>query len=106
MPLSDCAIVGYAETKIVDKTDKDVWELGAEVLESILASTKLEKQAIDAALTEVYQRIEAVEFDAVERGRTPRDKLARLLESYFEFLDAEPEPSVVAQWVSRMSARP
>ena len=50
MPLSDCAIVGYAETKIVDKTDKDVWELGAEVLESILASTKLEKQAIDGLI--------------------------------------------------------
>ena len=50
MSLSDCAIVGYAETKIVDKTDKDVWELGAEVLESLLQSTRLEKQAIDGLI--------------------------------------------------------
>ena len=32
MAFHDSAIIGYAETKIVDKTDKDVWELGAEVV--------------------------------------------------------------------------
>jgi TetR/AcrR family transcriptional regulator len=51
-----------------------------------------------AALAEVYQRIETVEFVAVERGRSPREKLARLLESYFEFLDAEPEFTRLLQW--------
>jgi acetyl-CoA acetyltransferase len=48
--LSDSAIVGYAETKIVDKSPKDVWELGAEVLESLMDSTGLEKSAIDGLI--------------------------------------------------------
>lgn len=52
----------------------------------------------EAALVEVYQRIEKIEFHAVERGRSPREKLARLLESYFEFLDAEPEFTRLLQW--------
>ena len=52
----------------------------------------------EAALVEVYRRIEAIEFHAVERGRSPREKLARLLESYFEFLDAEPEFTRLLQW--------
>jgi TetR/AcrR family transcriptional regulator len=52
----------------------------------------------EAALSEVYTRIEAIEFHAVERGRSPREKLARLLESYFEFLDAEPEFTRLLQW--------
>jgi TetR/AcrR family transcriptional regulator len=52
----------------------------------------------EAALVEVYKRIETVEFHAVERGRTPREKLSRLLESYFEFLDREPEFTRLLQW--------
>lgn len=52
----------------------------------------------EAALSEVYKRIDAVEFNAIERGRSPREKLARLLESYFEFLDAEPEFTRLLQW--------
>lgn len=52
----------------------------------------------EAALSEVYQRIETVEFHAVERGRSPREKLSRLLESYFEFLDNEPEFTRLLQW--------
>ena len=52
----------------------------------------------EAALAEVYQRIEKVEFHAVERGCRPREKLARLLESYFEFLDDEPEFTRLLQW--------
>ncbi len=52
----------------------------------------------EAALAEVYKRIEAIEFHAVERGRSPREKLARLLESYFEFLDQEPEFTRLLQW--------
>ncbi|MDP3071902.1 MAG: TetR/AcrR family transcriptional regulator [Opitutaceae bacterium] len=52
----------------------------------------------EAALAEVYRRIEAVEFGAVEQGRSPREKLARLLESYFAFLDAEPEFTRLLQW--------
>jgi len=47
MPLKDTAIVAYAETKIVEKTPLDVWELGAEILESLLEKTGLEKGDID-----------------------------------------------------------
>lgn len=52
----------------------------------------------EAALSEVYQRIEAIEFHAIESGQSPREKLARLLESYFDFLDAEPEFTRLLQW--------
>jgi hypothetical protein len=47
MALADTAIVAYAETKIVQKTDRDVWELGAEVLEALLDKTGMEKREID-----------------------------------------------------------
>jgi AcrR family transcriptional regulator len=52
----------------------------------------------EAALSEVYKRIEEIEFHAVERGRSPREKLSRLLESYFDFLDVEPEFTRLLQW--------
>ncbi len=52
----------------------------------------------EAALSEVYRRIEEIEFHAVERGRSPREKLSRLLESYFDFLDVEPEFTRLLQW--------
>jgi AcrR family transcriptional regulator len=52
----------------------------------------------EAALVEVYQRIEQIEFHAIERGQTPREKLARLLVSYFAFLDDEPEFTRLLQW--------
>jgi len=47
MALRDTAIVGYAETKIVEKSDRDIWELGAEILESLLDKTGFEKGEID-----------------------------------------------------------
>jgi acetyl-CoA acetyltransferase len=47
MALRDTAIVGYAETKIVEKSERDVWELGAEILESLLEQTGFEKGEID-----------------------------------------------------------
>jgi TetR/AcrR family transcriptional regulator len=52
----------------------------------------------EAALVEVYGRIESVEFHAVESGQSPREKLSRLLESYFAFLDEEPEFTRLLQW--------
>ena len=55
-------------------------------------------ELFEAALSEVYSRIEAVEFHALERGRSPREKLSRLLESYFDFLDSEPEFTRLLQW--------
>jgi len=47
MALHDAAIVGYAETKIVERSDRDVWELGAEILETLLDKTGFEKAEID-----------------------------------------------------------
>ena len=45
--MRDTAIVGFAETKIVEKSDRDVWELGAEILETLLDRTGFDKQEID-----------------------------------------------------------
>lgn len=50
MGLQDTAIVAYAETKIVQKSDKDVWSLGAEVLEELLNKTGFEKGEIDGLI--------------------------------------------------------
>jgi acetyl-CoA acetyltransferase len=50
MGLRDTAIVAYAETKIVEKSDRDVWVLGAEILESLLDKTGFEKGEIDGLI--------------------------------------------------------
>ena len=50
MGLRDAAIVGFAETKIVEKSDRDIWELGAEILDNLLTSTSFEKQEIDGLI--------------------------------------------------------
>ncbi|HVB88613.1 MAG TPA: thiolase family protein, partial [Beijerinckiaceae bacterium] len=47
MALHDAAIIGFAETKIVEKSDRDVWELGAEILETLLVKTGFAKEEID-----------------------------------------------------------
>ena len=51
-----------------------------------------------AALLDVYNRIEGVEFHAVESVEGPSEKLVRLLESYFTFLDENPEFTQLVQW--------
>lgn len=50
MALSDAAIIGYAETKIVPKSEVDVWELGAQILEALLDRTGVEKGEIDGLI--------------------------------------------------------
>jgi acetyl-CoA acetyltransferase len=50
MALRDTAIVGYAETRIVEKADCDIWELGAEILEKLLDATGYEKGEIDGLI--------------------------------------------------------
>ena len=50
MALRDNAIVGYAETRIVLRSEVDVWELGAEILDGILAQTGFEKGEIDGLI--------------------------------------------------------
>lgn len=52
----------------------------------------------EAALVEVYRRIETIEFHAMEAGCSSKEKLAKLLESYFAFLDDEPEFTRLLQW--------
>lgn len=50
MAMCDAAIVGYAETKIVERSRLDVWELQAEVLGSLLHKTGYEKAEIDGMI--------------------------------------------------------
>ena len=50
MALRDAAIVGYAETKIVEKETRDIWEMGAEILETLLDKTGFEKKDIDGLI--------------------------------------------------------
>lgn len=56
------------------------------------------EELFKAALHQVYSRLETVEFHAVERGTGPRERLTRLLESYFDFLDHNPEFTRLLQW--------
>lgn len=50
MGMRDTAILAYAETKIVEKSDRDIWVLGAEILESLLDKTGMEKSEIDGLI--------------------------------------------------------
>ena len=64
------------------------------------------KDAIfEAALHEVYGRIDLIEVRALESGRTPRAKLSRLLESYSDFLDANEEFTQLLQWANLEKGR-
>src|SRR3954467_7846931 len=47
MSLRDNAIVAYAETKVMKKSDRDVWVLAGEILESLLDKTGFDKAEID-----------------------------------------------------------
>ena len=59
----------------------------------------------EAAVLEVDGRIESIEFHAVGLGRDPAEKLARLWESYFAFLDDEPEFTRLLQWENLETGR-
>lgn len=50
MALHDAAIIGFAETKIVPKSEVDVWELGAEIMDQLLERTGVEKGEIDGLI--------------------------------------------------------
>jgi acetyl-CoA acetyltransferase len=50
MAMHDAAVIAYAETKIVEKSDRDIWELQAEVLDSLLAKTGFDKAEIDGLI--------------------------------------------------------
>lgn len=50
MALHDAAIVAYGETKIVPVSDRDIWALGANILEQLLNRTGFEKGEIDGLI--------------------------------------------------------
>src|SRR5438445_8524255 len=47
MTLHDNAIVAYAETKVMEKSDRNVWVLSGEILEALLDQTGIDKNEID-----------------------------------------------------------
>src|SRR5262249_59520885 len=47
MALRDSAIVAYAETKVMEKSDRDVFVLAGEMLEALLDKTSIDKNEID-----------------------------------------------------------
>ena len=47
MALRDNAIVAYAETMVMEKSDRDVWILSGEILEELLDKTGIDKNEID-----------------------------------------------------------
>jgi len=50
MSLRDSAIVAYAETKVMERSDRDVWVLSGEILESLLDKSGFDKAEIDGML--------------------------------------------------------
>jgi acetyl-CoA acetyltransferase len=48
--LHDSAIIAFAETKIVPISDRDVWQLGATLLEQLLDRSQMEKAEIDGLI--------------------------------------------------------
>ena len=57
MALRDHAIVAYAETKVMEKSDRDVFVLIGEMLESLLDSTGVEKNEIDGLVWKWVARL-------------------------------------------------
>jgi hypothetical protein len=47
MGLRDSAIVAYAETKVMEKSDRNVWVLSGEILEELIDKTGIDKNEID-----------------------------------------------------------
>ena len=47
MKFDDIAIVSYAETPIVERSERDVWALGADAMDEALARARMEKAEID-----------------------------------------------------------
>ena len=62
MSLRDTAIVAFAETKIMEKSDRDVWELDAEILESLLDGSGFEKAEIDGLVMAGLSRTGAGDY--------------------------------------------
>jgi AcrR family transcriptional regulator len=52
----------------------------------------------EAALADVYSRIEKVEFNALDSGASATEKLRQLLRGYFSFLEQHPEFTKLLLW--------
>jgi acetyl-CoA acetyltransferase len=50
MAMHDAAVIAYAETKIVENGDRDIWELQAEILGSLLENAGYDKAEIDGLI--------------------------------------------------------
>jgi acetyl-CoA acetyltransferase len=50
MAMHDAAVIAYAETKIVENSDRDIWELQAEILGSLLENARYDKAEIDGLI--------------------------------------------------------
>lgn len=50
MALHDIAIIGHAEVQTVEKSERDIWEIGAELIESLIDRTGFEKPEIDGLI--------------------------------------------------------
>src|SRR5476649_334992 len=50
MAMHDAAVIAYAETKIVENSDRDIWELQAEILGSLLEKSGYDKAEIDGLI--------------------------------------------------------
>lgn len=50
MALKDLAIIEYAETKIVEKSDRHVFDFSGEILDSLLGKTGLDRSQIDGMI--------------------------------------------------------
>ena len=46
MSLRDAAIIAYAEAKTVEKSDRHVWEIGAEILDKLLQQKETDLMAV------------------------------------------------------------
>lgn len=85
-------------------------------VDQIVASARVNKRMVyhyfgskehiyEAALLEVYGRIELVEFTVLDGEGTPREKLHRLLKAYFQFLDQNPEFVRMLLWENLEKSR-
>ena len=85
-------------------------------VDQIVMSAKVNKRMVyhyfgnkkglyQAAFREVFDRLEAVEYHAIERGHSPREKLTRLVESYFQFLDDDPVYTQFLLWANVQKGR-
>ena len=71
MTLRDNAIVAYAETKVMEKSDRDVFVLGGEILESLLDKTGIDKNEIDGLVLAGDRKSTRLNSSHIQKSRMP-----------------------------------